>query len=152
MAPKITLSMFLYFATLFPARCRYYTLVPVQPCSSLHRSAAPVYKSGPTMVPGCAYALIRSQSSVAPGPSHRSHVMYRRRYRTTLGLGLGSSFSSSFSTTLSFRTSTHTSSTPVPTATDTVRSDAKATAAKLKSKYENAGTAQGLCVCLNLVP
>ncbi|XP_075979032.1 E3 ubiquitin-protein ligase ZNRF2 isoform X2 [Anticarsia gemmatalis] len=65
--------------------------------------------------------------------------MYRRRYRTTLGLGLGSSFSSTFSTTLSFRTTTTTTS-----ATDSVRSDARATAAKLKSKYENAGTAQGI--------
>ncbi|XP_063363215.1 E3 ubiquitin-protein ligase znrf2 isoform X2 [Cydia amplana] len=62
--------------------------------------------------------------------------MYRRRYRTTLGLGLGSSFSS-VSTTLSFRTTT-------TTATDSVRSDARATAAKLKSKYESAGTAQGI--------
>lgn len=64
-------------------------------------------------------------------------AMYRRRYRTTLGLGLGSSLSSTFSTTLSIRTTTTTRS------VDSVRSDARATAAKLKSKYENAGTAQG---------
>lgn len=63
--------------------------------------------------------------------------MYRRRYRATLGLGMGSTLSSSFATTLSFRTSSE------PRVADSVRSDAKATAAKLKSKYETCGSAQG---------
>ncbi|CAG9089387.1 unnamed protein product [Plutella xylostella] len=95
---------------------------------------------------GCADAGAASWVPTAAGAA--SVAMYRRRYRATLGLGLGSSFSSSFSTTLSFRTSTLTSP---PTATDSVRSDAKATAAKLKSKYENTGTAQGaLCAKLLL--
>lgn len=66
-------------------------------------------------------------------------IMYRRRHRATLGLGVAS-LSSSFSTTLSFRTTT---SAPSRTYNDSVRSDARATAAKLKSKYETTGSAQG---------
>ncbi|XP_041986414.1 E3 ubiquitin-protein ligase ZNRF1 isoform X2 [Aricia agestis] len=73
--------------------------------------------------------------------------MYRRRYRTTLGLGLTSSFSTNFSTTLSFSSRpdpVRSSRTPDVRIRSDVRSDARATAAKLKSKYESTGTAQGI--------
>ncbi|CAH2090698.1 unnamed protein product [Euphydryas editha] len=115
--------------------------------SSSNEEAGPV--AGTSLALGRVYAAhslpshiwsLNGKSLVVRESSDKQDVltMYRRRYRTTLGLGLGSSLSSTFSTTLSFSSRTST--------IDSVRSDARATAAKLKSKYENAGTAQGLCV------
>lgn len=103
---------------------------------SYYNKSRPLFRVGAHAL--SSFSRVRTTAAFTSSVS----TMYRRRYRTTLGLGLGSSFSSSFSTTLSFRTSSTTSS----TAADTVRSDARATAAKLKSKYENAGTAQGAFV------
>ncbi|CAH2039145.1 unnamed protein product, partial [Iphiclides podalirius] len=128
------------------------TLLPFDGCEEFPAGLATgVRQSSPApVINRCRLFRVRCarvvrHRSVSAQASSRAHVpaMYRRRYRATLGLGLGSSFSSTFSTTLSFRSST---------ATDSVRSDARATAAKLKSKYESAGTAQGAFIPARSLP